>query len=112
MEIAGIQIPTPLALGPMAGVTDSAFRQLCRELGAGLTCTELVSAKALCYQDQKSRLLLQLNMARCAARQAELTAVSAFTDIWGNPTRTDILQALNRLSSFLYILMIQLKSKG
>ena len=56
MEIAGIQIPTPLALGPMAGVTDSAFRQLCRELGAGLTCTELVSAKALCYQDQKSRL--------------------------------------------------------
>lgn len=60
MEIAGIKIPTPLALGPMAGVTDSAFRQLCRELGAGLTCTELVSAKALCYQDKKSRLLLQM----------------------------------------------------
>ena len=60
MEIAGISIPTPLALAPMAGVTDSAFRQLCRELGAGLTYTELVSAKALCYQDQKSRQLLRL----------------------------------------------------
>ena len=60
MEIAGVSIPTPLALAPMAGVTDSAFRQLCRELGAGLTYTELVSAKALCYQDKKSRQLLRL----------------------------------------------------
>ncbi|MDE7010480.1 MAG: tRNA-dihydrouridine synthase, partial [Oscillospiraceae bacterium] len=42
----------------MAGVTDAAFRQVCAELGAGLTCTELVSAKALCYQDKKSRQLL------------------------------------------------------
>jgi len=44
----------------MAGVTDSAFRQICSELGAGLTYTELVSAKALCYQDKKSRELLRL----------------------------------------------------
>ncbi|MBQ5567525.1 MAG: tRNA-dihydrouridine synthase family protein, partial [Oscillospiraceae bacterium] len=42
----------------MAGVTDAAFRQICAEHGAGLTCTELVSAKALCYQDKKSRTLL------------------------------------------------------
>ena len=44
----------------MAGVTDSAFRQICCELGAGLTYTELVSSKALCYQDKKSRELLRL----------------------------------------------------
>ena len=44
----------------MAGVTDLAFRQICRELGAGYSVTELVSAKALCYQDQKSRKLLKL----------------------------------------------------
>ena len=44
----------------MAGVTDLAFRQICAELGAGMTTTELVSAKALCYQDQKSRTLLKL----------------------------------------------------
>ncbi len=61
---------------------------------------------------QDSRFLLMLNHARCAARQAELYAVDAFTDRNGNPTRTDILQCLNRLSSFLYILMIQEKSNG
>lgn len=43
----------------MAGVTDAAFRQICCELGAGYTVTELVSAKALCYQGEKSRLLLK-----------------------------------------------------
>ena len=44
----------------MAGVTDVAFRTICREQGAGLTCTEMVSAKALCYQDKKTIPLLQL----------------------------------------------------
>lgn len=60
VTIGGITIETPLALGPMAGVTDMAFRTICREQGAGLTCTEMVSTKALCYQDRKSIPLLQL----------------------------------------------------
>ena len=60
VSIAGINIETPLALAPMAGVTDVAFRTICREQGAGLTCTEMVSAKALCYQDKKTIPLLQL----------------------------------------------------
>ena len=55
--------------------------------------------------------ILQLNRARCAARQAELYGVAAFTDTDGNPTREDILRALNRMSSMLYILMIQCKAK-
>ena len=55
--------------------------------------------------------VLWLNRARCAARNAELAAVHAFSDREGNPTRVDILQALNRMSSMLYILMIQWKSK-
>ena len=59
MQIGSLTIPSRLALAPMAGVTDAAFRQICAEMGAGLTYTELVSAKALCYQDKKSRLLLQ-----------------------------------------------------
>ena len=54
--------------------------------------------------------LLRLNRARCAAREAELAAVVAFSDREGNPTRTDILKALNRLSSMLYIIMIQIKA--
>ena len=54
-------------------------------------------------------VIARLNRARCAAREAELAAVAAFQDREGNPTRPDILKALNRMSSMLYILMIQLK---
>ena len=53
---------------------------------------------------------LQLNRARCAARQAELAATAAFLDREGIPTRPDILQSLNRMSSMLYILMLRQKS--
>jgi len=60
MNIGRIHVDSRLVLAPMAGVTDLAFRQICRELGAGLTVTEMVSAKALCYQDKKSIPLLQL----------------------------------------------------
>ena len=60
VSIGGIEIKTPLALAPMAGVTDVAFRTICREQGAGLTCTEMVSSKALCFQDKKSIPLLKL----------------------------------------------------
>jgi ethanolamine utilization cobalamin adenosyltransferase len=52
-----------------------------------------------------------LNRTRCAAREAELAAVLAFSDREGNPTRPDLLRALNRMSSMLYLLMIQEKSK-
>ena len=62
-------------------------------------------------EGKDSPLLLQINLARTAARQAELAATHAFTDRDGNPKRPDILQALNRLSSYLYILMIELKAK-
>ena len=54
-------------------------------------------------------VILRLNRCRAIARQTELAAVQAFLDGEGNPTRVDILQALNRISSMLYILMIQLK---
>ena len=54
-------------------------------------------------------VIARLNRARCAAREAELAAVAAFCDREGNPTRVDILRSLNRMSSMLYILMIQEK---
>ena len=53
--------------------------------------------------------IARLNRARCAAREAELKAVAAFRDVDGKPTRPDILQAMNRMSSMLYILMIRRK---
>jgi len=55
--------------------------------------------------------IAQLNRVRCIAREAELAAVAAFQDGEGAPTRVDILQALNRMSSMLYILMIEQKAK-
>ena len=59
MDIGKVHIDSKLALAPMAGVTDAAFRQICSELGAGYTCTELISSKALVYQDKKTRTLLE-----------------------------------------------------
>lgn len=55
-------------------------------------------------------VMAQLNLCRCAARDAELKAVTAFTDRDGCATRQDLLRAVNRLSSLLYILMIRLKA--
>ena len=59
MQIGMVKIESKLALAPMAGVTDAAFRQICSEKGAGYTVTELVSAKALCYHDTKTAQLLR-----------------------------------------------------
>ena len=58
MRIGTVEIHSKLALAPMAGVTDAAFRQICAELGAGYTITELISSKALCYHDKKTFSLL------------------------------------------------------
>lgn len=59
MNIGNLQVKIPIALGPMAGVTDWAFRNICQELGAELTITEMVSSRALCYKDKKSAALLR-----------------------------------------------------
>ena len=61
-------------------------------------------------REEDGEAVVLLNLCRCAAREAELAAVEAFSDREGNPTRTDLLQALNRMSSMLYILMIKKKA--
>lgn len=61
MKIGNIQVDNPLFLAPMAGVTDWAFRTICARLGAGVTVTEMVSSRALCYKDAKSAKLLRKN---------------------------------------------------
>ncbi len=55
--------------------------------------------------------ILLLNRLRCRVRQAERTALAAFRDPDGNATRVDILQALNRMSAMVYILMVRLKKE-
>ena len=59
MRIGNLQIENPIVLGPMAGVTDWAFRTVCAELGANITVTEMVSSRALVYKDKKSAALLK-----------------------------------------------------
>ena len=60
VNIADVKLDGRLSLAPMAGVTDFAFRRVCRELGAAMTTTEMVSAKALVYKDEKTRSLLYM----------------------------------------------------
>jgi len=61
IKIGTLQVNNPIALGPMAGVTDWAFRTICAELGANITITEMVSSRALVYKDKKSAALLRKN---------------------------------------------------
>ena len=61
MRLGKHTIENPLILGPMAGVTDWAFREICASLGADITVTEMVSSRALVYQDKKSKALLKRN---------------------------------------------------
>ena len=61
MYIGNLEVKNPVFLAPMAGVTDWAYRTVCAELGAGVTVTEMVSSRALVYQDKKSRKLLRKN---------------------------------------------------
>ncbi len=60
VKIGDIELCGNLTLAPMAGVTDFAFRRVCRGLGAALTTTEMVSAKALVYKDEKTKALLYI----------------------------------------------------
>ncbi len=69
MKIGNFEINNPLVLGPMAGVTDWAFRTICAELGANITVTEMVSSRALVYKDKKSAALLKKNQGSVCGAQ-------------------------------------------
>lgn len=60
VKIGTVELQGRMVLAPMAGVSDFAFRTICRECGAALTVTEMVSAKALMYNDPKTPALLYL----------------------------------------------------
>lgn len=61
MKIGNIEVDNNVFLAPMAGVTDLAFRILCKEMGAGLVFSEMVSAKGMYYNDSATEQLLQVN---------------------------------------------------
>ena len=60
LTIGNITLDNPLILAPMAGVTDLPFRRICHEMGAGLVCMEMVSAKAICYHNKNTKDLLNI----------------------------------------------------
>ena len=60
IKIGGLTAPNNLFLAPLAGYTNAPFRELCAGLGAGLTFTEMVSAKGLCYDSKKTEDLLKI----------------------------------------------------
>ncbi len=59
IKIGGVTLPSNIILAPMAGFSDLAFRKLCEDFGAGLTCTEMVSSMALHYKNKKTEDLLK-----------------------------------------------------
>lgn len=60
LQIGSVRTDGRFIMAPMAGVTDRAFRQICRDCGAALTVSEMISTRALLFQDKKTRQLLQL----------------------------------------------------
>ena len=60
-KIGDVEIPGKLILAPMAGVTDLPYRQICKEMGADLICTEMVSAKGIYYNSPNTQPLLEIN---------------------------------------------------
>lgn len=61
LKIGSVTLDSGIILAPMAGVTDLPFRLLCKEQGAALCCMEMVSAKALFYQNKNTRQLLEIH---------------------------------------------------
>ena len=61
MQIGTLKLDVPLLLAPMAGITDLPFRVICRELGCGMTVSEMVSAKGLLYKNVKTFDMLRID---------------------------------------------------
>ncbi len=61
LKIGSVTLPNNLILAPMAGVTDLPFRLLCSRQGAGMCCMEMVSAKAILYQNKNTESLLEIH---------------------------------------------------
>ncbi len=61
LKIGNVELKNPYILAPMAGVTDLPFRLLCKEQGAGLLCMEMISAKAIQYNNKNTRALLEIH---------------------------------------------------
>lgn len=94
----------PLETGRLCGLTEDEQRQRSHRPQDFFGIPHFMPSAA------DGAAVLALNKCRCAARAAELAAVGAFVDGDGRATRPDILRALNRMSSMIYVLMCMVKS--
>jgi tRNA-dihydrouridine synthase B len=62
MKIGNIELKSNVVLAPMAGITDKTYRMICKKFGAGLVCTEMISAKGLLYNDKKTHTLMDIDV--------------------------------------------------
>ena len=75
MRIGKIELDVPVALAPMAGISDLPYRVICRKFGCGLTVSEMVSAKGLLYKNEKTFAMLQI------AEEERPTAIQLFGSV-------------------------------
>ena len=97
LKIGNVELRNNILLAPMAGITDLPFRLLCEKMGAGLTCTEMISSKGIFYNDEKTKLLLNV--------KGELRPVTA--QIFGSDIDA-ISYAAEYVSNFVDIVDINL----
>ncbi len=58
LKIGNCELENNIILAPMAGITDKPYRMICKEMGAGLVCTEMISSRAIFHDDTKTKLLM------------------------------------------------------
>lgn len=96
MKIGKIELKHGLFLAPMAGVSDAAFRRMCKKYGAEMVCTEMISSRALCYNDKKTKELAVISEDErpCALQifgnDPEIMAKSALIALEFSPDAIDI----------------------
>ena len=95
LKIGNVELENNIILGPMAGLTDRAFRLICEEFNPGLVVTEMISAKALYYKDEKTKKLLNIEgeKGKIAIQifGSDLQAVSYSAKYISNETKADII---------------------
>ena len=82
LRIGNVELENNVTLAPMAGVTDLPFRLLCREQGCGLMCTEMVSAKALLYNNRNTKPILAV---RASGSRTAFRFGSRYHERYGAP---------------------------
>ena len=60
LKIGNVQLDNNVLLAPMAGITDRPFRIICEKFDPGLVCTEMISSKGIFYNDEKTKLLMDM----------------------------------------------------